>query len=162
MVTFSVQATGPIFEDPSLATRFDDEIVAMLADVGAYAQRLAVDKAPTGVTFALRGSIVSELRGSPAERAQEVSSSLAYAPIQEVGRRPGRRPPAGALLVWVARKLQVGPAEIPSVAFLVARKIGREGTTGYHFMELAFEQASPYFERQADLMVAKYADEANG
>jgi hypothetical protein len=160
MVTFSIQASGPIFEDPNLGRRFDDEIVVMLADVGAYAQRLAVDKAPTGVTFALRGSIVSELRGSPAERAQEVSSSMAYAPIQEVGRRPGRRPPVGALLVWVARKLQA--SDVPSVAFLVARKIGREGTTGYHFMELAFEQASPYFERQAELMVAKYADEANG
>jgi hypothetical protein len=162
MVTFKVQATGPIFEDPGLAASFDHQIIMMLADVGAYAQRLVVDKAPTGATFNLRGSIVSELHGSPATRVQEVSSSVAYAPIQEVGRRPGRRPPASALLVWVTRKLQVAPDQAPSVAFLVARKIGREGTTGYRFFEQAFEQASPYFERQAEILGANYAAKMNG
>jgi len=164
MITFTVQATGPIFTDPRLGERYDDRIVAMLADVGAYAQRLAVDKAPTGVSQpGLRGSIESELRGTPAARVQEVSSSLVYAPIQEVGRQPKRpQPPPGALLVWIARKLGVGDAkEARRVEFLVARKIGRVGTTGYRFFEQAFAQASPYFERQAEAMNAAFAAEAN-
>jgi len=162
MVTFKVQATGPIFEDPRLAERYDERIVAMLADVGGYAQRLAVDKAPTGVTMNLRGSILSELHGTPATRVQEVFSSVMYAPIQEKGRRPGKMPPVSALLVWVARKMQVADKDVRTVAFFVARKIGREGTTGYRFFEQAFEQAAPYFEQQAEAMNAAFAAEANG
>lgn len=162
MITYKVQATGPLFTDATLAAQVDPAIVAMLADVGAYAQRVAVDQSPTGVTKNLRGSVMSELRGAPAARAQEVSSSVFYAPIQEVGRRPGRRPPAGALLLWVQRKLSVSADDAPSVAFLVARQIGRAGTTGYFMFEQAFEKASPYFERQAEELGAKIAREANG
>ena len=162
MVTYTVKAEGPLFDDPTLAARVDPQIVAMLADVGAYAQRLAVDKTPTGVTYALRGSIVSDLRGTPATRSQEVSSSMFYAPIQEVGRRPGKWPPSDALLLWVTRKLGVGPDEAKSVAFLVARKIGREGTKGYLMFEQAFNRAVPYFERQADEVGERIAREANG
>lgn len=163
MVTYRIQATGPLFDDPTLAARVDPAIVAMLNDVGLYAQRATIDLAPTGVTFALRGSILTEMHGTPAQRTQEVFSSLIYAPVQELGRTPNRRrPPAGALLVWVQRKLGVDAAHAHSVAFLVARKIGREGTDGYRYFEQAFEKAAPYFEQQAEALGLRIADEANG
>lgn len=160
MITFTAKIEGPIFKG-GLASSVDRRTIAMLADVGAYAQRLAVDKAPSGVTYQLRGSIVSELRGSPSARSQEVSSSAFYAPIQEVGRKPGKRPPADALLLWVTRKLGA-PDNPEAVAFLVARAIGRSGTKGYRMFEQAFEKAVPYFERQADAMGAELARDANG
>jgi hypothetical protein len=160
MITFTANITGPIFTG-GLASTVDRDVIAMLADVGAYAQRLAVDKAPTGVTFNLRGSIVSELHGSPAARSQEVSSSVFYAPIQEEGRKPGRPPPAGALLLWVTRKLGAGN-NAQSVAFLVARQIGRSGTKGHHMFQQAFDKAVPYFERQAEALGAQITHEANG
>jgi hypothetical protein len=153
MITFTAKVEGPLFKGGGLASTMDRRTIAMLADVGAYAQRLAVDKAPTGVTYQLRGSIVSELHGTPEARSQEVSSSVFYAPIQEVGRKPGKRPPADALLLWVTRE---------SVAVLVARAIGRRGTKGYRMFEQAFEKAVPYFERQAEAMGAEIAREANG
>jgi hypothetical protein len=168
MVTYTVRATGPLFTDPNLAARVDPHIVGMLADVGAYAQRLAVDRTPAGVSAGggLRGSIFSEPRGTPVARSQYVSSSLFYAPIQEVGRRPGRRPPAGALLLWVTRKLLIGPGWGPlnplGVAFLVARKIGRVGTRGHHMFEQAFQKSSPYFHRQAEQLAGRIAREAGG
>lgn len=160
MITFTARIEGPIFKG-GLASTVDRRVIAMLADVGAYAQRLAVDKAPTGVSYNLRGSIVSELRGTPAARAQEVSSSVFYAPIQEEGRKPGKRPPADALLLWVTRKLGA-PDNAESVAFLVARQIGRSGTKAHHMFQQAFEKATPYFERQAEAMGAELAREANG
>lgn len=160
MITFTAKIEGPIFKG-GLATTMDRRTIAMLADVGAYAQRLAVDKTPSGVSYQLRGSIVSELRGTPEARAQEVSSSMFYAPIQEEGRKPGKRPPADALLLWVQRKLGA-PDNAESVAFLIARKIGREGTKGYRMFEQAFEKAVPYFEREAEALGAEIAREANG
>ena len=160
MITFTAKIEGPIFKGGLMST-LDRKTIAMLADVGAYAQRLAVDKAPTGVSYNLRGSIVSELRGNPETRSQEVSSSLFYAPIQEVGREPGKRPPADALLLWVQRKLGA-PDNPEAVAFLVARAIGRKKGKAYRFFEQAFEKAVPYFERQAEAMGAEIAHEANG
>lgn len=44
------------------------------------------------------------------------------------GRKAGKAPPSSALESWVALKLRVPPKEVKRVAFLVARKIGREGT----------------------------------
>jgi len=45
------------------------------------------------------------------------------------GRKAGKRPPSDALIPWVKFKLQIKEdKKAKSVAFLVARKIGREGT----------------------------------
>ena len=44
------------------------------------------------------------------------------------GRKAGKAPPSSALESWVALKLKVPAKEVKSVAFLVARKIAREGT----------------------------------
>lgn len=47
------------------------------------------------------------------------------------GRPAGRMPPSEALEQWVRVKLRVDPQRVKSVAFLVARKIAREGTKRY-------------------------------
>ena len=161
MITFTAKVEGPLFKG-GLMSSLDRKTIAMLADVGAYAQRLAVDKAPSGVSYQLRGSIFSEPRGTPATRSQEVFSSLFYAPIQEEGRRPGKPPPPpGSLLLWIARKIGA-PDNPESVEFLIARSIGRKGTKAHKMFEQAFEKAVPYFERQADVLEAEIAHEANG
>lgn len=45
------------------------------------------------------------------------------------GRRPGKQPPSTALEKWVQLKLGISdPRQLKQVSFLVARKIGKEGT----------------------------------
>ena len=143
----TVQATGPLLTDPQALTQFDTEVQRTLADIGAYGQRVIVQGSPRGVSAGgggLRGSIFTELRGVPAHRQQIVASTLFYAPIVEVGRRPGKRPPAAPILLWVTRKLGVPTAQAARVAFLVARKIGRVGYAGAHMFERGAAQVQPY------------------
>lgn len=90
-----------------------------------------------------------------------------YGVVMEKGRRPGKKPPpAESLHLWVERKLKVGMSGVTNVqtrrttwrkrgnadmrqkmiervAFLVARKIGKEGIEGKHFMGDAFERFLP-------------------
>lgn len=44
------------------------------------------------------------------------------------GRKPGKFPPIQPIRDWVRRKLNVEESEIDGVAFVIARKIAREGT----------------------------------
>jgi hypothetical protein len=131
--TLTVNAQGALLADPSIQQRFDREIMATLAELGALGQARVVSRTPTGVSGGgggLRGSIFTEAYGVPGRRGQIIASSVYYAPIVEKGRTPGaRRPPLGPILLWVTRKLGIsGPS--PHVAFLVSRKIGQVGTTG--------------------------------
>lgn len=161
-----ITARGPIFEDRTLGARFDQEIMRTLSELGALGQRLVVDKTPRGISSGgggLRGSIFTELRGSQATREQFVSSSLFYAPIVEVGRRPGQRPPPRrALELWVVRKLGVASREAPSVAFLVARAIGVRGTQEATMFRQAFERVEPIARRAFDALGARMASTAGG
>lgn len=50
------------------------------------------------------------------------------------GRSPGKRPPISAILPWVERKLGLAGSEARSVAFLVARKVGRRGVSATPFL----------------------------
>lgn len=143
MITIQVNSRSPLLTDPRIGERFDAEISAALSELGAVGQRLVVARVPRGVTDGLRGSITLDLRGVPARREAVVSSSLFYAPIVEVGRRPGKRPPVEALVTWVTRKLGVAPGEAARVAFLVSRKIGARGYAGYHMFERAAQQLVP-------------------
>jgi hypothetical protein len=146
MLTFRLEVTGALLTDPSVLERFDTEVTATLAELGAYGQRLVVQAAPRGISAGgggLRGSIFTELRGTPARRQAIVASSVGYAAIVEAGRRPGRRPPPGPIRLWVARKLSVPTSQVSRVAFLVARKIGRQGTEGAHMFERAAQALGP-------------------
>jgi hypothetical protein len=158
LITFRVQATGALLTDPAITERFDAEIVGWLSELSAIGQRLVVSATPRGVTDGLRGSIVTEMRGTPARRQAAVASSLFYAPIVEVGRRPGKRPPVAALVTWVTRKLGVSPGQAMHVAFLVSRKIGAKGYAGYHMFERAAQQLVPIAQQRAAALEERLRD----
>jgi hypothetical protein len=75
----------------------------------------------------------------------------------DLGRRPGARmPPLAPIMLWVERVLRVGltpsgrrsrrrgaQAEVRSVAFLIARAIGRRGITGRQFFSRGLDTARP-------------------
>lgn len=86
-----------------------------------------------------------------------VSISLAdYWKYVEYGRRSGKMPPISAIENWINVKriiphsvtLKSGKTVIPTIpqlSFLIARKIGRDGTQGKHYFENAFEKVKRDF-----------------
>lgn len=77
------------------------------------------------------------------------------------GRKPGKMPPINAIEQWInvrgiTPKSKNGlPVSEKSLAFLIARKIGRDGTEGSHFLEPAVENAYNTFENQISIAVTK-------
>lgn len=72
------------------------------------------------------------------------SGGARYAPFVHEGRAPGRQPSSSRLELWVKRKLGVGDDRaVRRVAFLVARKIGQQGTQGVPFLARAAEDVAP-------------------
>jgi hypothetical protein len=76
-----------------------------------------------------------------------VGSSLNYVQPVDLGTKP-HFPPVEALIDWVRTKLGItNEKEARGVAFLVARKIAREGTKGAHAFESVLERMRPQLER---------------
>jgi hypothetical protein len=81
-----------------------------------------------------------------------------YAIYADQGRGPGKMPPISKIEAWVKikplklRDLKTGrfqkrtPARMRSVAFLIARKIGREGTEGSKYFTDALKTYEPEIE----------------
>lgn len=57
-----------------------------------------------------------------------VTNPLDYALFVDKGRAPGKPPPIAPIELWVRRVLGIPAPESRSVAFLVARAIGKRGT----------------------------------
>lgn len=98
-----------------------------------------VQRTPVGVTGLLRSSISARIEGQPLTSLRGIIATPSfYAPPVEYGRRPGRMPPPAALRLWAQRVL--GDA---SLAFVVARAIGRRGTRGRFMFREGFRAARP-------------------
>lgn len=109
---------------------------------GTHHMRTAVARnTPRGATKLLYRSIQAEITGSSMNVVGRVFSSdvpVKVASVEE-GRSPGRMPPWGpgsSLRLWVTR-IVGGDA---SVAFLIARAIGRRGTDGAFMFKNSYEQ----------------------
>ena len=99
----------------------DDELLKAVEDL----QR----NSPVGVTQELKNSW--EISGTSIQQGEvtcTITNTASNALNRLEGRKPGRQPPSSALEEWVSKKLKVSGKRLKSVAFLVARKIGREGT----------------------------------
>ena len=81
-----------------------------------------------------------------------------YFLARENGRRPGKQPPVSAILDWMrlkpiklrdkeSGKFKKSTEELKKqVAFLIARKIGRDGIKGWHAFDYAFENIWDEYE----------------
>lgn len=103
-------------------------------------------------------SITSDVASTPAGVLGVVSSSQPNALFLELGTRP-HMPPVAAIEPWVKAVLGISePKEVKRVAFLVARKIAREGTPAQHPMARAVQstegQVIAMFERAAGKVAA--------
>lgn len=77
-----------------------------------------------------------------------VEAEAAYSYFVEMGRGPGKPPPVDAIKKWARRKFGITGKELDSVAFLIARKIGKVGTVKHPFMFPAAEsERRRHYER---------------
>lgn len=60
-----------------------------------------------------------------------IFSSKKYFTVLETGRKPGKRPPIDVIEQWVRQKPITSDISPRSLAFLIARKIGEEGSLLY-------------------------------
>lgn len=116
----------------------------------------------------------SQLLGHNAEAA--VVSSVPYAQVQDVGRRPGKMPPEEPIRRWVELKLfkrggmmkkilesqgrkraRKGERErtVASLTFLIRRKIGREGTKATNYVTSGLRAATPALTKKMDALAAE-------
>lgn len=120
---------------------------------------------PVGATAMLRQSTLFTpprytMSSTEGRVGWEVSSTIGatggaslYVEFVEHGRRPGKFPPVDPIRKWVRRVLGItGASQIRSVAFLVARKIARNGTPATNFTRITAEK-----EEQTTKMFMKMA-----
>lgn len=102
-------------------------------------------------------SITSDVASTPAGVLGIVSSSQPNALFLELGTRP-HMPPVAAIEPWVQAVLGIRePKEVKRVAFLVARKIAREGTPAQHPMARAVQSTEGQVTAMFDRAAAKVA-----
>ena len=66
------------------------------------------------------------------------------------GRPPGKMPPVSAIEEWITRKRIVPESnkstpDVTSLAYVIARKIGRKGTKGINFLEKSLDEQKEYW-----------------
>jgi hypothetical protein len=96
-------------------------------------QRNVQEHTPVGATGQTRGSIVSEIRGTPVLLTGIVTSPLGHIDPLEEGGRP-HWAPIGPLLLWARRVLGDERA-----AYAVRWAIHLRGTRGAHMFQRGFE-----------------------
>lgn len=65
------------------------------------------------------------------ESGLTIFSTEKYFTVLETGRKPGKRPPISAIEEWIKNKPIASDINPRSLAFLIARKIGEEGSLLY-------------------------------
>lgn len=138
-----------------------EEMDAAMTEAVMLLEREVKEATPTTHGI-LRASIFGVSRATDSGVLGLVASPLNYAEAVELGTKP-HFPPLAPLMDWVVQKLGVPFQDVRSVAFLIARKISRKGTTGafmftktYARQEAAvkvmFERALERFARRVERM----------
>jgi hypothetical protein len=125
---------------------FEEMEAAMYSSLAIFQEQVQ-GRTPVGVSGDLRKNILPITRGLPPNFIGEVQSGMFYGEYVERGRRPGRQPPVEAIELWVQRKLGVSPDESRNVAYLIARAIGRRGTSGAAMFDKGFEAGKEPVEK---------------
>ena len=156
-VTATMDASGIMRWLPTVPAVVEEAIVAALEEIGAFAETVAVDESPEGAlggAGGLRGSVFHEVHGFPA-RELVFGWAAPYAEFVARGRRPGQMPPTAPIALWVRKVLDVPEEKSLSVAFAIARAIGRRGTRGNDFIQRTLLRVEPV----ANQILARRAEE---
>jgi hypothetical protein len=102
-----------------------------------------------------------------------VGTNVKYAKYVEFGRDPGKpAPPVAQIEAWLRRKNKVGKqartmidrngnsVPVRSLAFLIARSIGRKGIEARPFLRDGAEQSIPQIERYVSVLASELEEAA--
>ena len=118
-----------------------DAVTKAMRQSGLAIQGEAAILAPVN-TGALRQSITTETdKRSPFPLWVTIGPTVNYGRYVEFGRKAGKMPPVSALEPWVRLKLK--PKNPMAVAFVIARKIAREGVKAQPYMAPGAKKAMP-------------------
>ena len=144
----------------ALLDHYDQISNPLLTNGMLTATRLVRDSAAANApSFSgeLAGSMSSRVTSDRSVVIGEVYSSASnpiYPLVMEYGRTPGKKPPpTSAIVVWVEAVL--GDA---SLAYVVARSIGRKGIKGKHFLKRAWDEHRPAVLGMFKLIADQIAD----
>ena len=118
-----------------------------------------------GASGALSESISSDAFTTPAGVLGVVGTPKHYAVVVEDGRRPGKgvsREGRVALAAWAVSKLGVPQKEADGVAYLIARKIKREGIKARKIFQNTLDQSMPAVVREFELAAGRIANQLAG
>ena len=141
----------------------EQQLLAAAHEATLLVQREWMENMPRVSGLTAR-SITSDVASTPTGVLGVVASSAPNALFLELGTRP-HMPPVAAIEPWVRAVLGIRePKEAKRVAFLVARKIAREGTPAREPLGKAIAvteaQVLMMFERAADRIVQNLAGAA--
>lgn len=115
-----------------------------------------------------RGQLKNSWKAEKTEDGAIVFTDCPYAGIIELGARPHPVSVEGqaAIAEWAVRKLGVDPKEAKSVAFLISRKIAREGQKPKYLVQGVIGKATQYYREELERILkaavatpGKYGDE---
>jgi hypothetical protein len=151
-----------------------DEQIRRFADVDAAAAaqlRQAMDasleevqseiepRIPVGATGGIKKSFGSRIDGTGSRIVGHYGSKMKHVVPQvlEYGRAPSKTPRSSKLEAWVQKVLGISGPKVKSVAYLIARSIGKKGTKGKFFMKTGKRITRPkvfaYFEKAVKKIV---------
>ncbi len=140
-----------------------EEMLAAVTEADFLLLREVAERTPDKVIGDLKDSYVS--REQPLEHGAIgiVGTPLPYAVYVELGTKPHAINGLGVQSIedWVRAKLRVPEKEVRSVAYLVSRKIRREGTKPVGMFSKAWEEqeqaVQDIFKRARDRIAARLA-----
>lgn len=154
-----------IAQFPALTSAAVAELDKALTMALVVTEGEVIKRTPKGVSGHLQQSWqTTQAHTSPTAAMGAVVSNWPYAAAVEYGRKPGKMPPVDAIELWVRRKLQIDDDKrARSVAFVIARAIGRRGTVGRYMAQLGLSAAQPYviklFDEAIDKAIKRFTNE---
>lgn len=128
-----------------------EELLAAVTEADLLLLRGVQERTPTATGLLRSSEHNVETVVEPFGVEGLVGSPLNYAQPVDLGTRP-HFPPVAALMDWVKLKLGItDEKEARSVAFLVARKISKEGTKGAEMFGQAFAAMEPQVRQIFDM-----------
>lgn len=159
MLSIEVKVDGALFRAGDTSKIVGDELNAAMHASTQHLRGLIIPKTPVGVSGLLRKTQAS-VTGEARSIEGRVFNPAPYGIVVEMGRTPGAKPPRSSdLELWVRRKLDVPENKVKSVAFLVARKIGKQGTKAVKMFASSVEEGrgtiNHLFDRAAARIIAR-------
>lgn len=126
----------------------------------------AADNAISGLIPVAFGELLEaqsrEIQGGGMSLRGIVFNPKRYALPVEFGRKPGRMPPVSAIERWVQIKGIASGKDVRSIAYLIARAIGRRGTRAVKMYQRGAKQAQGQIGRIWQAALDKMAKRLGG